>query len=118
MKRIAEWFAAVGAAAGRKGKRLVAIVAAVAMLGGVAGVSATAMADDGNASTTQSQTTDEKAAASAPAPLSTEGTNGVPDDPTLSAPAREKTVTANEDGTYTVALNVTGAKSAGTGARS
>lgn len=85
------------------------------MLGGVAGVSATAMADDGNASTTQSQTTDEKAAASAPAPLSTEGTNGVPDDPTLSAPAREKTVTANEDGTYTVALNVTGAKSAGTG---
>ena len=35
MKRIAEWFAAVGAAAGRKGKRLVAIVAAVAMLGGV-----------------------------------------------------------------------------------
>lgn len=79
------------------------------------GVSATAMADDGNASTTQSQTTDEKAAASAPAPLSTEGTNGVPDDPTLSAPAREKTVTANEDGTYTVALNVTGAKSAGTG---
>lgn len=97
MKRIAEWFAAVGAAAGRKGKRLVAIVAAVAMLGGVAGVSATAMADDGNASTTQSQTTDEKAAASAPAPLSTGGTNGVPDDPTLSAPAREKTVTANED---------------------
>lgn len=39
----------------------------------------------------------------------------MPDDPTLSAPAREKTVTANEDGTYTVALNVTGAKSAGTG---
>ena len=116
MKRIAEWFAAVGAAAGRKGKRLVAIVAAVAMLGGVAGVSATAMADDGNASTTQSQTTDEKAAASAPAPLSTGGTNGVPDDPTLSAPAREKTVTANGDGTYKVALNVTGAKSAGTGA--
>lgn len=115
MKRIAEWFAAVGAAAGRKGKRLVAIVAAVAMLGGVAGVSATAMADDGNASTTQSQTTDEKAAASAPAPLSTGGTNGVPDDPTLSAPAREKTVTANGDGTYKVALNVTGAKSAGTG---
>lgn len=115
MKRIAEWFAAVGAAAGRKGKRLVAIVAAVAMLGGVAGVSATAMADDGNASTTQSQTTDEKAAASAPAPLSTEGTEGVPDDPTLSAPAREKTVTANGDGTYKVALNVTGAKSAGTG---
>ena len=116
MKRIAEWFAAVGTAAGRSGKRLVAVVAAVAMLGGVAGVSATAMADDGNASTTQSQTTDEKAAASAPAPLSTEGTNGVPDDPTLSAPAREKTVTANGDGTYTVALNVTGAKSAGTGA--
>lgn len=116
MKRIAEWFAAVGAAAGRKGKRLVAIVAAVAMLGGVAGVSATAMADDGNASTTQSQTTDEKAAASVPAPLSTEGTNGVPDDPTLSAPAREKTVTANGDGTYKVALNVTGAKSADTGA--
>ena len=69
MKRIAEWFAAVGAAAGRRGKRLVAVVAAVAMLGGVAGVagvSATAMADDGNASTTQSQTTDEKAAASVP----------------------------------------------------
>ena len=116
MKRIAEWFAAVGTAAGRSGKRLVAVVAAVAMLGGVAGVSATAMADDGNASTTQSQTTDEKAAASAPAPLSTEGTEGVPDDPTLSAPAREKTVTANEDGTYTVALNVTGAKSEDTGA--
>ena len=115
MKRIAEWFAAVGTAAGRSGKRLVAVVAAVAMLGGVAGVSATAMADDGNASTTQSQTTDEKAAASAPAPLSTEGTEGVPDDPTLSAPAREKTVTANGDGTYKVALNVTGAKSAGTG---
>lgn len=115
MKRIAEWFAAVGTAAGRSGKRLVAVVAAVAMLGGVAGVSATAMADDGNASTTQSQTTDEKAAASAPAPLSTEGTNGVPDDPTLSAPAREKTVTANGDGTYKVALNVTGAKSTDTG---
>lgn len=115
MKRIAEWFAAVGAAAGRKGKRLVAIVAAVAMLGGVAGVSATAMADDGNASTTQSQTTDEKAAASAPAPFSAEGTEGVPDDPTLSAPAREKTVTANGDGTYKVALNVTGAKSEDTG---
>lgn len=119
MKRITEWFAAVGAAASKSGKRLVAVVAAVAMLGGVAGVagvSATAMADDGNASTTQSQTTDEKAAASAPAPLSTEGTNGVPDDPTLSAPAREKTVIANGDGTYKVALNVTGAKSAGTGA--
>ena len=118
MKRIAEWFAAVEAAAGRRGKRLVAVVAAVAMLGGVAGVagvSATAMADDGNASTTQSQTADEKAAASVPTPLSTEGTNGVPDDPTLSAPAREKTVTANGDGTYKVALNVTGAKSAGTG---
>ncbi|WP_143725071.1 VWA domain-containing protein [Bifidobacterium longum] len=95
-----------------------AVVAAVAMLGGVAGVagvSATAMADDGNASTTQSQTTDEKAAASVPVPLSAEGTNGVPDDPTLPAPAREKTVTANGDGTYKVALNVTGAKSAGTG---
>ena len=116
MKRIAEWFAAVGAAAGRKGKRLVAIVAAVAMLGGVAGVSATAMADDGNASTTQSQTTDEKAAASVPAPLSTGGNKRCAgDDPTLSAPAREKTVTANGDGTYKVALNVTGAKSAGTG---
>lgn len=118
MKRIAEWFAAVEAAAGRRGKLLVAVVAAVAMLGGVAGVagvSATAMADDGNASTTQSQTADEKAAASVPTPLSTEGTNGVPDDPTLSAPAREKTVTANGDGTYKVALNVTGAKSAGTG---
>lgn len=118
MKRIAEWFAAVEAATGRRGKRLVAVVAAVAMLGGVAGVagvSATAMADDGNASTTQSQTADEKAAASVPTPLSTEGTNGVPDDPTLSAPAREKTVTANGDGTYKVALNVTGAKSAGTG---
>ena len=97
------------------GKRLIAVVAVVAMLGGVAGVSATAMADDGNASTTQSQTTDEKAAASVPAPLSTEGTEGVPDDPTLSAPAREKTVTANGDGTYKVALNVTGAKSADTG---
>lgn len=118
MKRIAEWFAAVGGAAGKSGKRLVAVVAAVAMLGGVAGVagvSATAMADDGNASATQSQTTDEKAAASVPVPLSAEGTNGVPDDPTLSAPAREKTVTANGDGTYKVALNVTGAKSAGTG---
>lgn len=97
------------------GKRLIAVVAVVAMLGGVAGVSATAMADDGNASTTQSQTTDEKAAASVPAPLSTEGTEGVPDDPTLSAPAREKTVTANGDGTYKMALNVTGAKSADTG---
>lgn len=118
MKRITEWFAAVGAAASKSGKRLVAVVAAVAMLGGVAGVagvSATAMADDGNASTTQSQTTDEKAAASVPVPLSAEGTNGVPDDPTLPAPAREKTVTANEDGTYKVALNVTGATSAGTG---
>lgn len=89
MKRIAEWFAAVGATAGRKGKRLVAIVAAVAMLGGVAGVSATAMADDGNASTTQSQTTDEKAAASAPAPLSTEGTNGVPDSDVVCSGPRE-----------------------------
>lgn len=56
MKRIAEWFAAVGAAAGRKGKRLVAIVAAVAMLGGVAGVSATAMADDQSAADTQQTT--------------------------------------------------------------
>ncbi|MFR4363376.1 MAG: hypothetical protein ACLT28_04085 [Bifidobacterium longum] len=92
-----------------------AIVAAVAMLGGVAGVSATAMADDGNASTTQSQTTDETSGRQRACSSSTEGTNGVPDDPTLFAPAREKTVTANEDGTYTVALNVTGAKSAGTG---
>ena len=56
MKRIAEWFAAVGAAAGRSGKRLVAIVAAVAMLGGVAGVSATAMADDQSAADTQQTT--------------------------------------------------------------
>ena len=53
MKRIAEWFAAVGAAAGKSGKRLVAVVAAVAMLGGVAGVSATAMADDQSAADTQ-----------------------------------------------------------------
>ena len=116
MKKLSEWLAAMERTTRESGKRLIAVVAAVAMLGGVAGVSATAMADDGNASTTQSQTTDEKAAASAPAPLSTEGTNGVPDDPTLSAPAREKTVTANGDGTYKVALNVTGAKSAGTGA--
>lgn len=115
MKKLSEWLAAMERTTRESGKRLIAIVAAVAMLGGVAGVSATAMADDGNASTTQSQTTDEKAAASAPAPLSTGGTNGVPDDPTLSAPAREKTVTANGDGTYKVALNVTGAKSAGTG---
>lgn len=57
MKRIVEWFAAVGAAAGRRGKRLVAIVAAVAMLGGVAGVSATAMADDQSATETQQTTT-------------------------------------------------------------
>ena len=57
MKRIAEWFAAVGAAAGRRGKRLVAIVAAVAMLGGVAGVSATAMADDQSAAETRQTTT-------------------------------------------------------------
>ena len=56
MKRIAEWFAAVGAAAGRSGKRLVAVVAAVAMLGGVAGVSATAMADDQSAADTQQTT--------------------------------------------------------------
>lgn len=116
MKKLSEWLAAMERTTRESGKRLIAVVAAVAMLGGVAGVSATAMADDGNASTTQSQTTDEKAAASAPAPLSTGGTNGVPDDPTLSAPAREKTVTANGDGTYTVALNVTGAKSADTGA--
>ncbi len=115
MKKLSEWLAAMERTTRESGKRLIAVVAAVAMLGGVAGVSATAMADDGNASTTQSQTTDEKAAASAPAPLSTGGTNGVPDDPTLSAPAREKTVTANGDGTYKVALNVTGAKSAGTG---
>lgn len=116
MKKLSEWLAAMERTTRESGKRLIAVVAAVAMLGGVAGVSATAMADDGNASTTQSQTTDEKAAASAPAPLSTGGTNGVPDDPTLSAPAREKTVTANGDGTYKVALNVTGAKSADTGA--
>lgn len=115
MKKLSEWLAAMERTTRESGKRLVAVVAAVAMLGGVAGVSATAMADDGNASTTQSQTTDEKAAASVPAPLSTEGTEGVPDDPTLSAPAREKTVTANGDGTYKVALNVTGAKSADTG---
>lgn len=56
MKRIAEWFAAVGTAAGRSGKRLVAVVAAVAMLGGVAGVSATAMADDQSAADTQQTT--------------------------------------------------------------
>lgn len=116
MKKLSEWLAAMERTTRESGKRLIAVVAAVAMLGGVAGISATAMADDGNASTTQSQTTDEKAAASAPAPLSTGGTNGVPDDPTLSAPAREKTVTANGDGTYKVALNVTGAKSADTGA--
>ena len=115
MKKLSEWLAAMERTTRESGKRLIAVVAAVAMLGGVAGVSATAMADDGNASTTQSQTTDEKAAASAPAPLSTEGTEGVPDDPTLSAPAREKTVTANGDGTYKVALNVTGAKSTDTG---
>lgn len=56
MKRIAEWFAAVRGAAGKSGKRLVAVVAAVAMLGGVAGVSATAMADDQSAADTQQST--------------------------------------------------------------
>ena len=56
MKRIAEWFAAVGAAASKSGKRLVAVVAAVAMLGGVAGVSATAMADGQSAADTQQPT--------------------------------------------------------------
>ena len=56
MKRIAEWFAAVGAAASKSGKRLVAVVATVAMLGGVAGVSATAMADDQSAADTQQST--------------------------------------------------------------
>lgn len=56
MKRIAEWFAAVGGAAGKSGKRLVAVVATVAMLGGVAGVSATAMADDQSAADTQQST--------------------------------------------------------------
>ena len=56
MKRIAEWFAAVGVAASKSGKRLVAVVAAVAMLGGVAGVSAIAMADDQSAADTQQPT--------------------------------------------------------------
>lgn len=60
-------------------------------------------------------TTDEKAAPARLLLFPPREQTGVPDDPTLSAPAREKTVTANEDGTYTVALNVTGAKSAGTG---
>ncbi len=56
MKRIAGWFAAVGATASKSGKRLVAVVAAVAMLGGVADVSATAMADDRSAADTQQTT--------------------------------------------------------------
>ena len=65
MKRIAEWFAAVGAAAGKSGKRLVAVVAAVAMLGGVAGVSATAMADDQSAADTQQSTAQTETPANA-----------------------------------------------------
>lgn len=65
MKRIAEWFAAVGAAASKSGKRLVAVVAAVAMLGGVAGVSATAMADDQSAADTQQPTAQTETPANA-----------------------------------------------------
>ena len=73
MKRIAEWFAAVGAAAGKSGKRLVAVVAAVAMLGGVAGVSATAMADDQSAADTQ------QTAATTETPANTDGTDTTKD---------------------------------------
>lgn len=109
MKRIAEWLAAVGKAAGDNGKRLVAVIATVAMLGGVAGVSATAMAED---QTTGTETTRSQTAAD---PAAGDTAKGVPDDPSLAAPAREKTVTPNGDGTYKVSLNVTGAKSSDTG---
>lgn len=89
-KKISEWFAAVGSAAHKGSTRSVAVLAAVAMLGGVAGVSATAMAAD---DTADAQGGDATVAAT---------------DAELGVPAHSKTVKANGDGTYTISLNVTG----------
>ncbi|WP_163196650.1 DUF7604 domain-containing protein [Bifidobacterium platyrrhinorum] len=90
MKKISQWLAAVGSAASKGSTRFVAVLAAVAMLGGVAGVSATAMADD---DTADAQGGTATAAAT---------------DAELGVPAHSKTVKANGDGTYTISLNVTG----------
>lgn len=90
MKKISQWFAAVGSAAHKGSIRFVAVLAAVAMLGGVAGVSATAMAAD--------DTTDAQDGAATAAATDAE----------LGVPAHSKTVKANGDGTYTISLNVTG----------
>lgn len=90
MKKISQWFAAVGSAAHKGSIRFVAVLAAVAMLGGVAGVSATAMAAD--------DTTDAQDGAATVAATDAE----------LGVPAHSKTVKSNGDGTYTISLNVTG----------
>ncbi|MBW3081238.1 Spy0128 family protein [Bifidobacterium saguinibicoloris] len=60
MRKFADWLAALGEAAQRNGKRITAVVAAAAMLTGVAGVTASAMAAtaaDGAKNTTSAKTT-------------------------------------------------------------
>lgn len=120
MKRMRDWFAAVGDAANKNGKRAVAIIAALAMLGGVAGVSATAMADQSANANTQAKqeetSTDAKAKAEATAeasslkPASVEANA----DTDLGAPAHRKYIKYNNDGTYWLSLDVTGASRAST----
>ncbi|KFI91836.1 prespore-cell-inducing factor [Bifidobacterium saguini DSM 23967] len=122
MKRMRDWFAAVGDAAGKSGKRIMAIIAAVAMLGGVAGVSATAMADQSaSASDAQAQQSEEasseaKAKAQATAEASTlQPESAEADSATdLGAPAHRKYIKYNNDGTYWLSLDVTGASRAST----
>lgn len=112
---------------GTSGKRLAAVVAAVGMLVGVAGVSATAMADnrsdlndngasqanpqDARVESPQAQRKDALAEAN---DLKAEAMPAAAGDADLGAPTHRKYIKYNNDGTYWLSLDVTGASRAST----
>ncbi|WP_165773811.1 DUF7604 domain-containing protein [Bifidobacterium felsineum] len=118
MKKIAQWLNAVLAMAAKGGKRLAAIVVAVAMAGVLAAVSSPALANQAAGqslvktgdSFTQKQTK-ETAEAAALRPAADEKAAA---DTDLGAPAHRKYIKYNNDGTYWLSLDVTGASRAST----
>lgn len=127
MKRIGQWLATVAGMIGTSGKRLAAIAAAVAMLVGVAGVSATAMADNRSdqndngasqvnpqAARVESAQAQRKEALAEATDLKAEALPAAAGDADLGAPTHRKYIKYNNDGTYWLSLDVTGASRAST----
>ncbi|MBT1181665.1 VWA domain-containing protein [Bifidobacterium sp. CP2] len=128
MRKFADWLAALGEAAQRNGKRITAVVAAAAMLTGVVGVTASAMAAtaaDGTKNTTSAKASKAAAKRAALAeakadeakqlrPKSTAVATAADNGSDLGAPTHNKYIKYNNDGTYWLSLDVTGASRAST----